>query len=503
MKKNSSGKLLRTTVLVSGIVLFGKLQGFFREALIAGYYGATAETDAFFFAQNMPGMIFPSVCNSVSTAFLSLYAVKLARERPEDADRYASRMLLACLMLGLALSGAGAALSPLLVPLLAPGFWGEQLGLSVRLTQMTMGAFVLTMLQYMLGAILNAKKRFLGSQTAALFYSGTVILATLLLGRGRRMEVLTLTVILGYFMHAAALVFCCRGCFRPTLRANPFHRDTAQLFRLSLPILLGNAAYQINTIVDQALGSLLPEGSLSALSYSHTLTLLVTSVCITSLSTVLYPTLAEDAAKENLERYGERMVQSLSVLTWLLIPVSLLTLLRAEDIVSAVYNRGSFDRTAVSYTGAALAGYALMFIGTGVREVLTRAFYARQDTKTPMVNTLISIGCNVILSILLSRYLGLAGIALGTTLSCTLAACLLLRDTKRKLPFVRLSGFFSQFRLQLLAGAVLCAALVGLHRLVEPPHSPFWRFALDTFAGFAVYIPVSLLTGGIRLRQKK
>lgn len=503
MSKGAGSPLLLTSAAVSAVILLGKLLGFARETLIADYYGATWKTDAFFFAQNMPGMIFPSVCNSISTAFISLYATKLAQEAAEDADRYASRMLLASLLLGLVLSGAGTALMPLLVPLFAPGFGGEQLALAISLTQLTMGAFVLTMAEYMLNGILTAKKRFLGSQATGLLYNCVIIAVTVLLGREGRLETLTLTVILGHIVQVTALVFCCRVCFRPAFRVNPFHRDTARLLRLSLPILFGNAAYQINTIVDQALGSLLPDGSLSALSYAHTLTFLVTSVCVTSLSTVLYPTLTAEAAKGDLKRCGNQIVQSLTGLCWLLIPISLITLLFAEEIVSFVFARGSFHQTAVSYTGAALAGYALMFIGTGIREILTRAFYARQDTRTPMVNTVLSIVANIVFSLLLTHWLGLVGIALGTTLSCTIAACLLMWSTHRRMPFVPVSAFLSQFCRQLLSGAVMCAALLLFQRLVEPPAPVFLRLVLNTLIGFAVYIPSSLLTGGFKLPRKR
>lgn len=499
-KEEQSWALLRATVSVSVITILSKFLGFFRETLLADYYGATAETDAFFFAQSMPGTLFGVVSSGVSTTFISLYSARLVQESAVDADRYASRMALFSTILALGLSGVGIALAPFFVLLFAPGFSGGQLALAVSLTRLTMSTLVLTMLVSMFGAILNCKKRFVSVQLCGLLYSGTIIAAIVFLGRGQRMEALTFAVVLGYFMHMAALALCSLRCFRPTFRLSPFHSDTAEMLRMSLPIMLGNAASSLNAITDQVLGSLLPDGSLSALSYSRTLTGLVTSIFIASLFTVLYPALAADAANGDMESYGKRITQSLTVLSWILIPVSLLTLLDAEDIVSAVYARGSFDQTAVSYTGAALAGYALMFIGSGIREILTRAFYARQDTRTPMRNTLYSIGCNIVLSIILSRYLGLAGIALGTTISCTLAAGLLLRNTKRKLPFVRLSGFFSRLWRQLLAGAVMCAALAAFHRLAQPPSAPFWRFALDTLAGFAVYVPVSLLLGGIKRR---
>lgn len=500
IKNNHS--LLRVTTGVSIIIILSKLLGFFRETLIADFYGATAETDAFFFAQNMPAMIFPSVGNSISTAFISLYTAKLAQGTEAEADRHASRMMLAAILLGIGLSILGTVFSPLLVPLFAPGFTGEQLSLAIVLSQLTMWVFALSMLCCMLSAILNSKKHFLGSQAAGLFYSGTIIVIMLLLGRGQRMETLILMEFGGVFMQIAALALCCKGCFHPSLQVIPFHQDAVRLLRLSLPILLGNAAYQINTIVDQALGSLLPNGSLSALSYSRTLTQFVISICITSLSTVLYPTLTANAAKGEMERYGRHLTQTMSILCWLLIPVSFITLLCAQDIVTAVYARGSFNQTAISYTGVALAGYALMFIGTGIREILTRAFYALQDTRTPMINTLLSIGCNAVFSVLLVQYLGLTGITLSTTLSCSIAACLLLRDVSKKLPHVSLAGFFSQLWRQLLAGIVMCAALLVFRRIVEPVPFALLRFLLNALLGFAVYMLLSLLLGCVKIPHR-
>lgn len=485
MKKAES--IAGAALAVSLLVILGKLLGFGREALIAAYYGATAETDAFFFAQGMPGTIFPAVCNSISTAFVSLYVKRMTEEGEGPGDRYASRMLLCTSLLGVALGLLGAALSPVLVPLFAPGFSGAQLTLAVYLTRLTMGAFVLTMLQYMLSAVLNSKKLFVGSQVAGLLYNTAIIAVTVLLGRGQSMTVLTLTVILGMLVQVAALVLCCRGHFIYTHGLTPFHSDTRRLLRMALPILLGNSVVQLNHIVDKALGSMLPEGSLSALSYANSLTTVVVSVFIISLSTVLYPTLTTDAAKGYMDRFGETLLQSIGVLSLLLIPISCITLLDAPDIVSAVYARGSFDQTAVSYTAVALACYAPMFFFSGIREVFSRAFFALQDTKTPMRNGAIGVGCNIVFSLVFVRWLGLAGIALGTTLSIAVIAGLLLRSAHKHLPELRLDRFFTSVGKQLLAGAVLMAALVAFRRAVSIPW-PLLRFAADTAVGFLVYL---------------
>ncbi|WP_295764697.1 murein biosynthesis integral membrane protein MurJ [uncultured Oscillibacter sp.] len=491
MKKSDS--LLGATLSVSLLAILVKSLGFFREALIAAYYGATAETDAFFFAEGMPTTFFPAVSSGLALAFASLYVQKAAEEGEEESDRYASRMLLASTLLGVFLGILGAALAPVLVPLFAPGFSGGQRALAVRLTRLIMGAFVLTMLQYMQSAILNSKKRFLPPQAAALAHNAVIVGIVVLLGRGRGMTFLMMAVIAGMLAQVLVLLSCCRGQIAYTRGLGPFHPDTWRLFRLALPILLGNSIVQLNSIVDKALGSTLPEGSLSALNYANDLTAFVISVFITSLATTIYPTLAAEAA-EGSERFGETLLQGMGGLTLVLIPISCITSLDAGDIVSVVYARGSFDQAAVSSTALALAWYAPMFAFSGLRDILTRAFYAVQDTKTPMRNGAIGVGCNIISSLLFVRWLGLKGIALGTTVSAAVTAALLLSAAHRRLPGLDLRPFFLEAGRGSLAGAALSAVLRLFRRAVPVPW-PMARFAMDTILGLACYSAILAALG--------
>lgn len=497
MKKQTS--LLHATLSVSVLAILCKLLGFAREALIAAYYGATAETDAFFFAHGMPSMIFPTVGTSFAMTFTSIYIKRTAEEGEVSGDRYASRMLAATSLLGILLGLVGIAVSPVLVPLLAPGFSGSQLTLAVHLTRLIMGAFVLNMLQYMLGAVLNSKKLFIGSQVAALLYNASIITVTALLGQGQGMDTLMITMILGMAIQVFTLAGCCKGHFHYTLRTNPFHRDTRILVSMTLPVLLGNSVEQLNYIVDKALSSTLSEGALSALSYAKSLDAMVISVFVVSLSTVLYPTLTGDAAIGDMERYGATLLQSLSGLCLLLVPISCITVLSAGNIVEIVYARGRFNQSAVELTATALACYAPRFALVGIWEVLIRAFFAVQDTKTPMRNSAIGMGCNIVFSLIFVRWLGIAGIALGTVAAAVASAALLLWDAHRKLPALPLPLFFRNFGKQLLAGAVLSLSLLLFHRFVPIPWA-LLRFAADTLLGFFVYFLSLLALGSQDLR---
>lgn len=476
-----------STAAVAVIVLLGKLIGFAREALIAAYYGATPETDAFFFANSMPAMLFPAVCSGISTAFLSLYVKRMEEKGTAEGDRYASVMLGLTSLLGLALGLIGVLLSPVLVPLLAPGFSGAQLALAVSLSRIMLGSFILLMLQYMLTAILNAKRFFVGCQICALLYSLSVVLITVFLGPGQDMYALSWTVVLALLIQAAGLAVCCVRRVQWKWRLSGTRAEVGTLLRLSLPILLGNSVLQINTIVDKALGSLLPDGSLSALNYGNTLSALVISVFVTSLSTVLYPTLTSDAAKGDLARYSNTLTQSIEGLSLLLIPISVISTLSAQDIVTFIYARGVFDQRAVAYTSIVLAVYAPMFVASGIREVLTRGFFALQDTKTPMWNSAVGIGCNIVLSLLFVRPLGIAGIALGTTVSAYITALLLLYNAQRRLPELSLQPCLKKLLLQGIAGAVSAAAVYGSAFFINALPYAFVRFAASAVIGFAVY----------------
>lgn len=489
--KNHS--LLKTTAAVSLLVILGKILGFGREALIAAYYGATAETDAFFFAQSMPNMIFPAISGGLSTALTSLYVKRLEKFGECDGSRYASRLLNGLMLLGCALGFAGFMISPILVSLLAPGFSGNQAELASILTQIIMISFPLYFMNYMLGAILNSRKVFVSSQLAGLLYNLTIIFLTSTFGRERGVLFLCAATALGTVAQFICLLFSClRTHFHYTPRLNPFHSDTAELFRLALPILLGNSVVQLNNIVDKALGSLQPEGSLSALSYASSLDALVVSIFVTSLSTVLYPTLTSMAAGSDQAEYGKTLLQSLSGLTLVLFPISCITLLAADDVVNIVYARGSFDQTAVAYTSVVLACYAPQFLFVGIREVLTRGFFALQDTKTPSINSAVGVGCNIVFSLVFVRWLGLRGIAIGTTLSALVSALMLLRATHVRLPELHLSSFYRQLGLQAVSGCALVLAL-AVFRHFSPLTGAFVRFAVSTILGFSVYFLTILL----------
>lgn len=491
MQKSKS--IFKVAFVVTILVIIGKALGFVREMVIAGFYGSTPETDAYFLAQSMPGMLFPSVCNSISTAFIAIYSRKKTKMQGMEESSYVYGVLFILTLGSMVLSLIGVLLTPIAVTVFAPGFSTFQHELAVKLTLIVMTSFIVIMLQYFLIAMANANEEFVKVHIAALVYSVIVILMLVLNGNARDIYFLTYSVIVGQVIQVLILFGIVLGRVPLTIKISisQSKADVLEVVRMAAPILVSSAAYQINAIVDKILSSFLQEGTVSALSYSHTLTALVVSVFVTAISTVIYPRLSKLHAQGKIVEFKEQIKGSLIILEVILVPISIIVLFLAKDVVQVVYGRGSFDEGAINLTSNALLGYAFIFVGTGVVEILTRAFYAQGDSKTPIKATIIGIIINVVMSCIMFKTLGILGIAFGTTIGTITSAIIIFYDFNKSY-----SGDMvkSIYQILLIAMPVIpqVAILWVLKRYLNL-ENVFGKLVIYSVAGFLVYAGIELL----------
>lgn len=188
--------------------------------------------------------------------------------------------------------------------------------------------------------------------------------------------------------------------------------------------------------MDRTIATTLVEGGVSALNYANSLIGFATGLFISSIITVLYPTISKYASASDYEGMKASVKESINLISIFIIPITVGAVLLSKEVVWMIYGRGAFDATAIQLTSAALLFYALGMLGAGVREAISRAYYAMQDTKTPMINAAIGILINIVLNIVLSRYMGIAGLALATSIAGTVTAILIFLSFRKKIgPF--------------------------------------------------------------------
>ncbi|MDP3486692.1 MAG: lipid II flippase MurJ, partial [Bacillota bacterium] len=205
-----------------------------------------------------------------------------------------------------------------------------------------------------------------------------------------------------------------------------------QVLRLSAPIFVGSLFGQLYMIVDRSLASGLDAGSMASLNFANKLVQLPVGIFVTALATAVYPTLAEYAARGDKRSFAEAVSSSIRGLALLMIPAAVGLYVLRYPIVRLAFERGSFDATATAKTAVALGYYAVGLLGLSAAQVLARAFYALQDTATPVKIGIATALVNIVLAVMLVGPLNHGGLALANSLGFLFNAGVLLYILRTK-----------------------------------------------------------------------
>ena len=243
-------------------------------------------------------------------------------------------------------------------------------------------------------------------------------------------------------------------------------------------------------MIDQIISSTLGSGAVSYLNYSHSLYNIVNSLLIANLCMILLTDFTNLCVNREIEKLKHKLSQSISVMLIVLIPVTILTMCYSKEIVSIVYQRGAFTDESAQNVGILLFFYAIGFIPAMFNSIHTQVLHAFGSMKIAMRNSIISFGLNIILSVILSRIVGIAGIALGTTISVTSVIFIYKHSVDRYLPEYKL--FENHKSIIKLAGAsVVCVAIaLVIKKLIG---NILISFIGATVLGFGMFVVTLIL----------
>lgn len=408
-------RLLNSLLSVSGILILVKISGFVKQMVTAYTFGATMETDLISLSYGFIGDWQYLLVQVLLTSVVSIY-ISIKSKNENDAGKFAWDTLKVSTFVAGVVSVLIIVCSNPLAHLLAPSYGQEEterLSLYLRLFAPMLLFFVWMGVSH---ALLNANQRFLPGQFEGLYQSVILIVLSFTLAPVLGSDTLTL----GYWVYAIVAAFIlliqARKYVTP-VHSNPFcnpHIHT--LLRMIGPLLIGYGAVYLNQMVDKMLVSGLETGTITAMSYAAVLTNLV-STLISSLCSVLYAHMSELVSKGNEKEVASLAEQSARILTVLFLPVTIITVFQAEDIVSLVYGRGAFGKKEVELTAMALAGYGFTFIPLAWREIYSRIQYSYQNSKGPTRNSIIGIAINIGLSIVLCPVFGVFGVTFASSIS--------------------------------------------------------------------------------------
>ncbi len=455
----TAGVVVRASLVMTAAAIVSRLLGWIRLLVIGAEFGATSELDAYLAAFRIPDAIFQLiVAGALSAALIPVYAGYRARGEENEGWALASSVI-NLVVLGLAgLSALMALAAPWLVPIIAPGFDADTTALTVRLTQVMLLSPVFIGLGAVVSGLLQSHGTFGPTAVAPLVYNLAIIGAAVFVAPTLGVEALAAGVVVGAIGHLVVQLPALRRlepAWRP--RIDLRHRGVRRVSVLMGPRFLGLAAGQVNLIVSTALASGLAAGSVTAFTYAFQLSQLPVGIIGVSIAVALFPTLSRDAALGRASEIRRQVNSSMRVLFFISAPLAVLMIILRQPLASVFFEYGLFDAESADRIASALAWFAIGVPAHVVVHVLARAFYAMQDTWTPVVWAVIAVMANIALMLVLVEPMGVEGLALALSISATLEVIGLLIALRR-----RLGTLDGRFLLASVARSSVAAVLAGI-----------------------------------------
>lgn len=481
-RPESGGGLLRSTSVVSFMTLLSRILGLVRDIVFARFFGAKEIMDAFFVANKIPNMLRRfSAEGAFSAGFVPVMARYREKHSHPEAREFVDAVAGTFGLILFAVTLLGVIAAPLLVYLFAPGFvdGDGRFDLATAMLRFTFPYLFFVSLVAFAGGILNTYGRF-----AAPAFT-PVILNIVLIGFAIYVAP-TLQepgMALAYGVFAGGLIqllfqipFLAGVKTIPKPKWRPSHTGVRRAGKLMLPAIFGSSVAQINVLLSSIIASVLGVGKISFIYYSDRLMEFPLGLFGIALATVTLPHLSRQHATESKEAFSATVDWSMKLVFLIAIPCAFGLALLAEPLVATIFYGGAFSESDLRMTAVSLQAFSFGLIGFSLIKVLAPAFFAREDTKTPVKIGVIALAVNVTLSVSFAYLLTKmnyaathAGLALATSIAAILNAWLLYAGLRKDGVIRPVPGWFPLLLRMAGANAAMVAVLVWLERPLE-----FW-----------------------------
>ncbi len=490
-------RILQAAAIVMSFFIASRVLGVVRDVVISHQFGTSRALDAYFAAFNIPDLIFNVVAGgALGSAFIPTFAAALAVGDKHRAWRLASAVFNLAFILLTAIAGILMLFaSQVTAATVARGFAPADQELTANLMRWMLLTPIVFGLSGVLMGILNSHQHFVLPALAPVLYNTAIIAGAILLAPVMGVYGLVAGVVAGAFLHLLIQVpwlVLHRVRYTPTLGlGNP---DVVEVGRLMLPRTFGLAVVQINLLVNTILASSLPAGRIAALSYAFHLMLLPHGIVALSLATAVFPTFSEQMARQELNEFRATFSQVLRTTLYLTVPATVGLILLGTPLIAFLFQRGEFDAQSTAETAFALQFYAIGLFAHSSLEIITRAFYAMHDTRTPVIVGVIAMTMNLVLSLLLVTPLAQGGLALANSIATIIEMLALLYILHRRLGHFGDRQFLTSIGRILLAAAAMAIVLATLMAM-SAGRDQNQSAIMAAAAGAAVYLVATIALG--------
>lgn len=520
--RQSGRSLLQSTSVVSGMTLVSRVLGLVRDIVLARYFGAGAVMDAFIVANRIPNMLRRFFAEGAfSQGFVPVMARYRERHDHEEARELVDAVAGTLGLILFVITLIGVVGAPLLVLLVAPGFFGEtgRFDLATAMTRFTFPYLFFISLTAFAGGILNTYGKFAAPAFTPVILNVSLIATAMWLSpylAEPGMAMAYGVFIAGIVQLAFQIPFLAKIHAIPRPRWLPRHAGVRRIGKLMVPAIFGSSVAQVNVLLGGVIASMLGVGKISLLYYSDRLMEFPLGLFGIALATVTLPYLSRQHANASTSGFARTIDWSIKLMMLVAVPAAIGLVLLSEPLVATIFYGGEFSASDVELTALSLEAFALGLIGFSLVKILAPAYFARENTKTPVKIGVVALVVNFVLSVLFAWLLtragnpgSHAGLALATSIAAMVNALLLYLGLRRDGVIRHSSDWLPLLGRLVVANTAMGACLV----LMSRPHDWWLResladrclwLAVTIVAAIAVYAAALLLSGlrpaALRLR---
>lgn len=487
--------LLRSSVIVTLFLAIGKLTGLLRTRLLSTAFGTGAEFDAFTAANQLPEVFVTLISGgALAAAFIPVYSSFLTGEGASRSARLANSILtLVIIVLG-GLSAVGMLLAPWITStLLVPDFSPEMQQLTAELMRVILLQTTLFGISGVLSSILNAHQHFALPALAPVALDVGYVVGILFFVPSLGIMGLAWGTVVGGLLHILIQVPALRRFhyrYRPALDLRM--AGVREVIRLMGPRIVTLGSVQVADLFIIRLTSGLALGSTSGYFYAYYLMQLPETLLGTSIAIVVFPTMAELYNSGDIDGLKRLSMTALRIIWMLTIPAAVGLVLLGSEAIALFLQYGAFTAASTQLVYGTLVFFSLRVVSEASLEILARLFYAQHDTKTPMFVALGWLVISAALAYLFVGQLGIAGLALASTVAFTLQSLVLFLLNRRRLGYLHERELLLTLFRALLGAVGMAVVISVISRAIS--NSLIFLFTSGA-AGLAAYLLVTYAAG--------
>ena len=483
---NSIGKrVFRGTIIIVLIGILAKLAAFLSEAVLAAYLGTNYRSDAYYMVSSIQQVIYPMLSVGIWKVFLPVYKEKITQGHADQAYELTNKAISFFTVISIAVVAMIMVLTGTVVSIVAPGFEGETRELCIKLVRISSPMYVFIIASAVYASILQSHNKFLGSQIREVASHIPTILAAIFFYNKFGIEAMAIALVVGGAVRLIIeLPFVDWGYkYKPDLKFRT--KEFLTMLKRLPSALISEGVTQLNTLIDKAMASTLPEGTISGLNYGHRLMNVFSGLLSTAIATALYPQMIELIALKKEQELSKLVVKIINIFCVLMVPVTLACVLFRTELVAAVFQRGSFTAESTLLTSGVFALYSLGIFFIACNTVITNLFYGYGNTKTPMYISIANLVINVVLNLVLIHLWGVNGLALATSLSAVITFFVRVKAAEKYVKLDNKKMIVTALKV-LVAAAIAC--MIPRAFFWQHPINKYLTLIISAIIGIIIYL---------------